>query len=158
MQTSRDSSATPIQPEVDHPRNILLIEDRQSDIDLVEEALRESRIQANLNVARDGEEALNFLYQRQRYRQAPRPEVILLDLNLPRINGIELLHIIKEDANLKVIPVIVFTTSKATNDVLRSYATHANCYLVKPPDLEQFFKCIQATLKFWFTVATIPPG
>lgn len=159
MQTSRESSspATPIQSETDDSRIILLIEDRQSDIDLVEEALRESQIQAILYVVRDGEEALDFLYQRGNYCQAPRPEIILLDLNLPRINGIELLRIIKEDVNLKIIPVVVFTTSRAANDILRSYATHANCYLIKPLDLEQFFRHIQATLRFWFTVIALPP-
>lgn len=159
MQSSKDSRSDPVpaQAEANSNRTILLVEDRQSEIDLVEEALRESQILFNLYVVRDGEEASDFLYRRQQYSQAPRPAIIFLDLNLPGMNGIELLSLIKEDANLKTIPVVIFTNSKAPRDISRSYGLHANCYLVKPLDLEQFFRLIQATVRFWFAVATLPP-
>lgn len=139
-------------------RAILLVEDRQSDIDLIEEAIQESEVSYTLYVVKNGEEALDFLYKKKQYYKVPRPELILLDLNLPRINGRELLSIIKADPKLKLIPVVVLSTSNSPGDITESYALHANCYITKPSDLDQFFAVVQAIVRFWFTAATLPPA
>lgn len=139
-------------------RAILIVEDRQSDIDLIEEAIQESKIPYGLYIVKNGEEALDFLYQKKQYHKVPRPDLILLDLNLPRINGNELLSIIKTDPKLRLIPVIVLSTSNSPSDITESYALHANCYLTKPSDLDRFFAVVQAIIQFWFTVAALPPA
>jgi chemotaxis family two-component system response regulator Rcp1 len=123
---------------------------------LTKEALRESKISNNLNVVPDGVEAMAFLRREGKYFDAPRPDVILLDLNLPKKDGREVLAEVKADPNLRLIPVVIITSSEAEQDVLRTYELHANCYVTKPVDLEQFIKVIQSIETFWLTIVTLP--
>ena len=125
---------------------------------LTQEALKEGKVYSNLHWAKDGVEALEFLQRRGKHQNAPRPDIILLDLNLPRKDGREVLEEIKTDDELKQIPVVVLTTSKAEEDVVRSYALHANCYVTKPVDLEKFIVVVQSIDRFWLTVVTLPPA
>ncbi len=135
------------------PIEILLVEDNAADVRLTQEALQEGKVRNNLTVARDGVEALEIL---QRPGQ-PRPDLILLDLNLPRKDGREVLGTLKADPALKHIPVVVLTTSSAEVDVLKSYQLHANCYITKPVDLEQFVNVVRSIDEFWLTVVKLPP-
>ncbi|MFN7087934.1 MAG: response regulator [Burkholderiales bacterium] len=138
------------------PIEILLVEDNPGDMRLTKEALKEGKVYSNLHWAKDGVEALEFLRREGRFASAPRPDIILLDLNLPRKDGREVLAVIKDDELLRNIPVVVLTTSKAEEDVLKSYALHANCYVTKPVDLEKFIVVIQSIDRFWLTVVTLP--
>ena len=140
------------------PVEILLVEDNPGDYRLTQEALHEGKVYNNLHWAKDGVEALDFLNQRGKHAAAPRPDIILLDLNLPKKDGREVLSEIKADADLKAIPVVILTTSKAEEDVLRSYDLHANCYVTKPVDLDKFIVVVQSIDRFWLTIATLPPG
>jgi two-component system, chemotaxis family, response regulator Rcp1 len=139
------------------PIEILLVEDNLGDMRLTQEALKEGKVYNNLHWAKDGVEALDFLKRPGTFEKAPRPDIILLDLNLPRKDGREVLEEIKTDQDLKQIPVVVLTTSKAEEDVLRSYALHANCYVTKPVDLEKFIVVVQSIDRFWLSVVTLPP-
>ena len=139
------------------PVEILLVEDHPGDVRLTREALIEGKILNNLNVAQDGIKALAFLQRKGEYAHAPRPDLIFLDLNLPRLDGRELLAIIKEDPDLRRIPVVVLTTSAAEQDVLQSYDLHANCYVTKPVDLDRFITAVKSIESFWITVAKLPP-
>lgn len=139
------------------PIKILLVEDNESDLLLTQEALKEGKVQTTLSHVWDGVEAGEFLLRRGRFKDAARPDLILLDINLPRKNGMELLAEIKADDKLKQIPVVILTTSRAEEDILRSYELHANCYITKPVGLSQFVKIVQAIDDFWFTVVTLPP-
>jgi CheY-like chemotaxis protein len=136
---------------------ILLIEDNPGDVRLVEEALRENKLLNNLSVARDGVEALAFLRREEQYADATRPDLILLDLNLPRKSGHEVLREVKADDNLKRIPVVVLTTSAAEDDILDTYNLHANCYVTKPIGLAQFVEIIRQIENFWLGVVKLPP-
>ena len=136
---------------------LLLVEDNPGDVRLTIEALKEGRVINHLTVAKDGEEAIAFLRRQGPYANAARPDLIMLDLNLPRKGGLEVLAEIKEDADLKLIPVVVLTTSQAEQDVLRTYQLHANCYIVKPVDLNQFMAVVQAIKSFWLAVVMLPP-
>jgi CheY-like chemotaxis protein len=138
------------------PVEILLVEDNAGDYRLTQEALKEGKVYSNLHWAKDGVEALQFLRREGAHRGAPRPDIILLDLNLPKKDGREVLREIKADDSLKQIPVVVLTTSQAEEDVLRSYALHANCYVTKPVDLEKFIVVVRSIDKFWLTVVTLP--
>ncbi len=138
------------------PIEILLIEDSTTDILITQEALHEARLPNHLNIVEDGVKALDFLRQIGSYAQAPRPDLILLDLNLPRKNGQEVLAEIKNDPYLQQIPVVVLTTSSAEEDVIKAYALHANCYVVKPLDFISFVEVIRSIRHFWFTVVTLP--
>jgi CheY-like chemotaxis protein len=140
------------------PVEILLVEDNPGDYRLTQEALHEGKVYNNLHWAKDGVEALDFLHHRGKHAAAPRPDIILLDLNLPKKDGREVLAEIKEDTDLKSIPVVILTTSKAEEDVLRSYDLHANCYVTKPVDLDKFIVVVQSIDRFWLTIATLPPG
>lgn len=140
------------------PVEILLVEDNPGDVRLTIEALRDGKVRNHLNVAVDGVEALAFLRREGQYAQAPRPDLILLDLNLPKKDGREVLAEIKADEHLKDIPVVVLTTSKADQDIARSYNLHANCYVTKPVDLEQFITVVRSIEDFWFTIVTLPEG
>jgi CheY-like chemotaxis protein len=140
------------------PVEILLVEDNLGDARLTREALKEGKVYSNLHWVKDGVEALDFLHHRGKYRDAPRPDIILLDLNLPKKDGREVLQEIKADHVLKRIPVVVLTTSKAEEDVVKTYALHANCYVTKPVDLEQFMKVVRSIDNFWLTVVTLPNG
>jgi two-component system, chemotaxis family, response regulator Rcp1 len=138
------------------PVEILLVEDSPGDVRLTREALREGKIRNNLSVVPDGVEALAFLRREGRYAGAPRPDVILLDLNLPRKDGREVLAEVKADERLRRIPVVVLTTSRDEQDVLRSYDLHANCYITKPVDLDQFIAVVRSIETFWLTIVTLP--
>ncbi|MEZ0271131.1 MAG: response regulator [Methylophilaceae bacterium] len=138
------------------PVEFLLAEDNPGDVRLTKEALRESKISNNLNVVPDGVEAMAFLRRTGNYANAPRPDVILLDLNLPKKDGREVLAEVKADPNLRLIPVVIITSSEAEQDVLKTYELHANCYVTKPVDLEQFIKVIQSIETFWLTIVTLP--
>ena len=140
------------------PVEILLVEDNPGDFRLTQEALHEGKVYNNLHWAKDGVEALDFLKQRGKHAKAPRPDIILLDLNLPKKDGREVLQDIKSDDTLKRIPVVVLTTSKAEEDVLRTYNLHANCYVTKPVDLEKFIVVVRSIDIFWLTVVTLPPN
>ena len=140
------------------PVEILLVEDNPGDVRLTKEALKEGKVYNNLHWAKDGVEALEFLRQQGKHAKAPRPDIILLDLNLPKKDGREVLAVIKRDNDLKQIPVVVLTTSKTEEDVLKSYELHANCYVTKPVDLEKFIHVVQSIDRFWLTVVTLPPA
>lgn len=135
---------------------VLLVEDNAGDVRLTKEALKESSLLIHLNVARDGEEAMAFLRREGVHAGTPTPDLILLDLNLPRKDGREVLQEIKADADLKRIPVVVLTTSEADSDVLTTYGLHANCYITKPVDMDQFIKIVKLLEEFWFTIVKLP--
>ena len=139
------------------PIEILLIEDNPGDVRLTKEALRDSKVINTLSVVSDGVQALEFLRREGRYADAVRPDVILLDLNLPRKDGREVLEEIKADPDLKRIPVVVITSSSSEEDVLRSYNLHANCYISKPVDLEQFIAVVRSIEDFWMGIVKLPP-
>jgi CheY-like chemotaxis protein len=138
------------------PVEILLVEDNEGDIGLVEEVFQEGRINNNLSVAEDGEEAMMFLRNEGQFAKATRPDLILLDLNLPGMDGREVLKEVKEDDDLKKIPVVVLTTSKAEEDILKSYDLHANSYITKPVDFNQFMNVIKSIESFWLEVVKLP--
>jgi chemotaxis family two-component system response regulator Rcp1 len=143
--------------EMGRPIEILLVEDSPSDAELTREALHEGRVINNLQVVSDGEQALAFLRRQGPYPSAPRPDMILLDLNLPRKDGREVLSEIKADQSLKRIPVVVLTTSQEESDVMTAYGLNANCYITKPVDLEQFIHVVQCVDNFWLNIVTLPP-
>ncbi|MGO9153526.1 response regulator [Mycobacterium sp.] len=140
------------------PIDILLVEDDAGDELITREAFEHNKLQNRLHVAHDGEEGLNYLYQRGEYQDAPRPDLILLDLNLPKYDGRQLLEKIKSDPDLSRIPVVVLTTSSAEEDILRSYKLHANAYVTKPVDLDQFINAVRQIDEFFLQVVRLPPG
>ena len=137
---------------------ILLVEDNQSYVSLMMEALEESQVLTNMNVVIDGAEAMAYLRRESKYAHAPRPDLILLDLNIPKKKGQKVLEEIKNDPDLKRIPVVIFTVSSAEQDILMSYNLHANSYIIKPRELDQFMAAVKSTLNYWFTVVKLPPG
>ena len=137
---------------------ILLVEDNPGDADLAKETLETSKLRNNLHVVPDGEKAMKFLRLEEPYSDVPRPDIILLDLNLPRKDGREVLAEIKQDEDLKRIPVVVLTSSQADEDILRSYNLHANCYITKPLDFKQFTKVVHSIESFWLTIVRLPNG
>ena len=139
------------------PVDVLLVEDDPGDVLLTQETLLGSKIRTNLHVVGDGVEALAFLRNEGAYQSVPRPDLILLDLNMPRKDGREVLAEIKEDPALKTIPVAVLTTSSQDEDILKSYELHANCYITKPVGLEQFSTVVQSLEDFWFAIVKLPP-
>ena len=138
------------------PIEILLVEDNPGDVRLTIEALRDAKVHNRVNVAPDGVEAMAFLRQEGKHADAPRPDLILLDLNLPKKDGREVLAEIKADDRLKHIPVVILTTSRAEQDILKSYDLHANCYVTKPVDLDQFISVVRSIEDFWLTVVALP--
>ena len=136
---------------------ILLVEDSPADVLLTREAFEQNKIVNTLHVAEDGIQAMDFLHRYGAYASAPRPDLILLDLNLPRKNGREVLAEIKADPDLKKIPIVVLTTSGAEEDILRAYNLNANCYVVKPVGFDNFMEAMQSIRHFWFSVVTLPP-
>jgi len=142
--------------QLGRPIEILLVEDSPSDTDLTVEALAAAKISNRLSVVEDGVQAMEFLRRQGGYAQAPRPDLILLDLNLPRKDGREVLADIRADEKLTTIPVVVLTTSQAEKDVLHAYALHANCYITKPVDFQQFMEVVRAIEDFWLTVVKLP--
>lgn len=135
---------------------ILLVEDSPGDVRLTKEALSDAKIANDINVASDGVEALEFLRKEGAHSDAPRPDLILLDLNMPRMDGRELLGIIKSDADLRNIPVVVLTTSQSETDILESYDLRANCYISKPVDLDQFLVVVNSIQEFWLSIVKLP--
>ena len=138
------------------PADFLLVEDNPGDVRLTQEALKSHKVQNNLHVVTDGEEAMAFLRRQGKYANAPRPDIILLDLNLPKKDGREVLAEIKSDPNLKTIPVVIITSSEAEQDVIKSYNLNANCYVTKPVNLDQFIKVVQSVNDFWLTIVKLP--
>ena len=137
---------------------ILLVEDNEGDARLAIEALKDAKVRNNLSWVKDGMEAMDFLRKEGAYTDAARPDVILLDLNLPKKDGREVLADIKDDEELRRIPVVVLTVSQAEEDIIRSYDLHANCFISKPLDLEQFMRVVQAVEDFWLTIVKLPPN
>ncbi len=135
---------------------VLLVEDNIGDVRLTQEALKEGRLLVNLTVARDGIEAMDVLQQKNSYAGAIRPDLVLLDLNLPRKDGREVLREIKADPALKTIPVVILTTSEAEADIRVTYGAHANCYITKPVDMDRFFEIVKMLEEFWFTIVKLP--
>ena len=140
------------------PIEILLVEDNEGDVRLTLEVLRDSRVPSHVTVAWDGVEALSVLRRTPPHGAAPRPDLILLDINLPRKNGLEVLSEVKADPDLAAIPVVMLTTSEADRDVVRSYRLHANCYVTKPVGLEAFIGAVRAIETFWLSMARLPKG
>jgi len=146
---SKENPSTPI--------NILLVEDNPGEARLALEALKESRLKNKLYIMEDGEEALFFLYKKGKYADAPTPDLILLDLNLPKKNGLEVLSIIKHDTRLKQIPVIILSISSAEEDISKAYNLYANCFITKPIDLDKFTEVIKTIEDFWLSTVKLPP-
>jgi chemotaxis family two-component system response regulator Rcp1 len=137
--------------------DILLVEDNPGDVRLIQEALQDGKLLNRIATMSDGQKALAYLRKQGSYAQAPRPDLILLDLNIPRKDGREVLAEIKADPLLRSIPVVIVTSSQAEEDILRSYDTHANCYVTKPVDLEKFVAVVRAIEEFWVTIVKLPP-
>jgi len=141
---------------IENTANILLVEDNPGDVLLTKKAFEHMRIKNTLHVTSDGDDALNFLFHRGKYQDAPKPDLILLDLNMPGKDGIEVLKEIKSDDNIKRIPVVIMTSSKAEQDIVKSYNLHANSYIVKPMDQTQFIDIVNAIESFWFYIVKLP--
>jgi chemotaxis family two-component system response regulator Rcp1 len=139
------------------PINVLLVEDSPTDVLLTQEALETAKLLTQLYIVEDGVEAVAFLRKEGKYADAPRPDLILLDLNLPKKDGREVLAEIKSDPKLRMIPIVVMTVSRSEEDILKAYGLHANCYVTKPVHFESFVTVVQAIESFWFTVVTLPP-
>jgi chemotaxis family two-component system response regulator Rcp1 len=139
------------------PIEILLVEDNPGDVRLTIEALKEGKVANQINVAVDGIDAMAFLRREGKYENAPKPDLILLDLNLPKKNGREVLAEIKMDSHLKCIPVVILTSSQAEKDIVMTYNLHANCYIKKPVDFDQFINVVKSIEDFWFNVVRLPP-
>jgi CheY-like chemotaxis protein len=150
----------PVTPDesMENEADILLVEDNPADVDLTRESLEEARILSNLHVAKDGVEAMAFLRREAPYEEAPRPDLMLLDLNLPRKDGQEVLEECKADESLRKIPVVVLTSSEAESDIMRAYDLHANSYVVKPVGLDQFVDIMERIGGFWLRVVALPDG
>ena len=139
-----------------HPIEILLVEDSPSDTELTIEALKKGKVNNRISIVEDGVQAMEFLRRQGVYAQAPRPDLVMLDLNLPRKDGREVLADMKSDPSLRSIPVVVLTTSRAERDVLQAYQLNANCYITKPVDFKQFIELVKSIEHFWLTVVTLP--
>ncbi|CAN5808381.1 response regulator [soil metagenome] len=140
------------------PIEILLVEDNRGDVRLTQEALTEGKIRNNLHVVTDGVVALEYLRREGGHVDAVRPDLILLDLNLPRKDGREVLEVIKADPKLRCIPVVIFTSSQAEQDIIRAYDLHANCYVSKPVELDRFIEVVKSIVDFWFSIVKLPSG
>jgi CheY-like chemotaxis protein len=144
--------------ESGHAIEILLVEDNPGDVRLTREALKEAKVRNSLSVAGDGVEALAFLRREGLHANAPRPDIVLLDLNLPRKDGRQVLAEVKADPELRRLPVVILTTSKAEEDILKTYDLHANCFITKPVDFDQFVKVVRSIEHFWLSIVTLPPA
>jgi CheY-like chemotaxis protein len=138
--------------------HILLVEDNEGDVLLIREALEDGRVVNEMSVARDGEKAIRFLSQEGQYKDEKRPDLVILDINLPRKNGHEVLEFIKESDELKHIPVIMLTTSSSERDIVQSYKRHANCYITKPVEVDDFLKAVTSIENFWINLVQLPPN
>ncbi len=139
------------------PIDILLVEDNPGDARLTQEVLKDSKVKNTLHIVTDGVEAMDFLYRRGSFQAAPRPDIILLDLNLPRMDGREVLHAIKDEESLRRIPIVVMTTSDDDHDILQAYDLYANCYITKPVDFQRFIEIVKTIENFWFSIVRLPP-
>jgi CheY-like chemotaxis protein len=139
------------------PVDILMVDDSPEDVELTMEALKAGKVRNNLYVAKDGVEAMAFLRREGKYAETPSPDIILLDLNLPRKNGREVLAEVKSDEDLRRIPVVVLTASKSDEDILAAYDLHVNCYITKPVHFDQFVKVVNSIDEFWFSIVKLPP-
>ena len=139
------------------PVELLLVEDNPGDVRLTQEALKTGKVANNLHVVRDGLEAMAFLHREGKYTGVPRPDVILLDLNLPKMDGREVLAKLKDDESLKIIPVVVLTISDTEEDILTAYGLHANCYITKPLDINKFIQIVKSIDDFWLSIVKLPP-
>lgn len=137
--------------------DILLVDDNLGDVLLTKEALKGAQVRSTVSVANDGVEAMQFLKREGKFENAPRPDLVFLDLNMPKKNGAEVLAEMKGDSSLRLIPVVILTSSDADDDVLKAYRLHANCYVTKPADLDQMIKAVQAIDNFWMSTARLPP-
>ncbi len=135
---------------------VLLVEDNEGDVRLIKEAFNESKIEKNFSVAKDGEDALNYLYGRGKYSERTKPDIILLDINLPKKNGFEVLETIKNDPDLKKIPVIMLSSSSSEDHIIKSYDLSANCYVTKPVDFDEYIRAVKIIEDFWFQMAKLP--
>jgi len=144
--------------QLGRPIQMLLVEDNPGDVRLTRESLRDAKVMVNLHVVGDGVEAMAFLRKEGKHANAPRPDLVLLDLNLPKKDGREVLAEMKQDPDLRRIPVVILTISNGQEDILKSYNLHANAYVTKPLNLEQFAKIVKAIEDFWFTVVKLPPN
>lgn len=142
--------------QIGRPVEVLMVEDNEADVRLTREALRTSKVQTQLHVVEDGVEAMAFLRQEEPFSQAPRPDLVLLDLNLPYKDGREVLREIREDPGLRPLPVVMLTSSQAEEDVIKAYNLNVNCYITKPLDLDQFIRVVRSIEDFWFTVVKLP--
>ena len=136
---------------------ILMAEDSPSDAELAKEALKNGMLDVNMNVVTDGEEAINYLFRRGEYKNAARPDLILLDINMPKKSGLEVLALIKQDEDLKRIPVVILTTSEDERDIAKSYEHYASCFITKPVNFQSFQEIVGQLKSFWFTIVTLPP-
>jgi CheY-like chemotaxis protein len=143
---------------ISRPIDILIVEDNPTDVMLMREALEHAQLPNNLHVATNGIEGMEFLRRQGRHTTAVRPELILLDLNMPRMNGQEVLAAIKADASLRSIPIVILTTSNAKADVNQAYEQYANCYITKPVEFDAFADVVRSIRSFWFTIVTLPPA
>ncbi len=143
--------------KISHSLQVLLVEDNLGDVRLTEEALEENKLLLNMHVVGDGVEALAFLKREGNFSDAPHPDLILLDLNLPRMDGREFLSKIKDDPDFRRIPVVILTVSESEEDVFNTYDLHANCYITKPVNMDQFVKVVKLVKDFWFTIVKLPP-
>jgi len=150
-------NGSPLQSDLPRPVEILLVEDSPADVALTQEALMDSKLKNNLNIVTDGEAAMAFLRRSGTYASAPRPDLILLDLNLPKKNGREVLAEVKTDLSLKLIPVVIMTVSQDERDIIESYKLNANCYIRKPVKFEEFIHIVKSIENFWFSIVTLPP-
>ncbi len=141
-----------------NPIEILVVDDNPGDVRLIQEAMKDSKVSSRLHVARDGAEALAFLWREEPYAQAPRPHLVLLDLNMPRVGGLEVLRTIKGSPELRMIPTVILTSSRGEKDIQGCYDAQANAYLVKPTDLASFSGLLSSIEAFWLTLATLPAG
>ena len=144
--------------QIGRPIEILLVEDNPGDVRLTIEALKEGKVYNNLSVVPDGAEAMEYLRKQGRHAESIRPDLVLLDLNLPKKDGREVLIYIETDEELKSIPVIILTSSQAEEDILKAYNNYANCYVTKPVDVDQLFKIVKAIENFWLAIVKLPPG
>lgn len=135
---------------------ILLVEDNPGDIELTKEALEQGKLKNNINVCEDGEEALDYLLRRNQYEDAKRPDLIFMDLNLPKLNGRDVLKTIKEDSDLMSIPVVILSSSEAAKDIQSTYNLHANCFVSKPVQIDDFMRVVQTVEYFWFDIVKLP--
>jgi CheY-like chemotaxis protein len=140
------------------PIEILMADDNQGDVRLALEALKGAKVKNNIHVVTDGIEAMAFLRKEGKYADVPRPDIFLLDLNMPKKDGREVLEELKSDPDLKMIPVVILTVSQAEEDILRSYNLYANCYITKPVDLDRFITIVKSIEDFWFTIVKLPPN